>query len=235
MENQKALSVAQDAQPPAIPPRHHLNIEGLEDLTLEEDLILPRWRMIQYSSKIKGSAGEFNNNLTGEVRDHLDMIVLKVMPSRAFFNDNRQLVCLSRDGVTGSDGQLCATCPYSKWGPDRQPPACSRGYTFICLDPKDDTLCLLGALRTSVKPAKLYISQLAHLKKPPFTYITQFSTSEVDGPKGKYFVLSIALALPLNDKEREEAREQYQLLAGLSYQEVEEPISAEDFGDYEGA
>jgi len=207
--------------------RRNLDIEGLEDLTIEEDLILPRWRMVQYSSTIEGQPGQFNNNLTGEVRNHLDLVVLKITPSRARFDDERNLACMSRNGYFSTGGQSCLDCEFSQWGPNGEPPECSRGYTMICLDPRDNSLCLLGALRTSVPAVKRYNSLLAHKKRSPFHFLTRFTAQDTVGPKGKYFVLNIEL-LGENDPDKtRQYREQYQALAHVRIAEVEEPVYEE--------
>ena len=204
-------------------PRRHLQIEGMEDLTLEEDLILPRWRIVQYSSTIEGQPGQFNSNLDEELRNQLDMVVLKIAPSRVQFDDDRNLVCMSNNGHTSSRGQPCADCPAAQWGEDGEAPDCSRGYTLVCLDPRDDSLCLVGALRTSVPGMKRYNSLLVKKKRAPFTFLTRFTAADQVGPKGKYFILGIEL-LGENDPDKvAEYRQQYQALANLSISEVEKP------------
>ena len=208
-------------------PRHTLTIEGLEDLTMEEDLILPRWRIVQYSSTIEGKPGQFNNNLTGEIRDYLELVVLKVTPSRARFDDERNLVCISRNGYFSTSGQSCLDCEFSQWGPNGEPPDCSRGYTLICLDPRDDSLCLVGALRTSVPSVKRYNSLLAHKKRPPFAFLTRFTAKDTVGPKGKYFVLNLELAAENLPDKVSQYRQRYQALANVRITEAEEPIYEE--------
>jgi len=221
---EKALTRTQPAPLPAITERHYLGIEGLEDLTLEEDLVLPRWRIVQYSSTIEGKPGQFNNNLTEEVRNMLELIVLKITPSRAMFDTNRKLVCMSRNAQVSTSGKSCLGCPYAQWGANSEPPACSRGYTLICLDPKDDTMCLLGAMRTSSPPIKLYFSKLNHEKTPPFNHLTHFFAEDTVGPKGKYFVLKPKLDGELSPEDRAAAREKYLFLATVRITEVEEPV-----------
>ncbi len=219
-----STAVARERQLPAL--RRNLAIEGLEDLTVEEDLILPRWRIVQYSSTIEGTPGQFNNNLTGELRDHLDLVVLKIAPSRARFDDERKLACMSRDSYWSTSGRSCPDCPYAQWGEGGEPPACSRGYTIICFDPEDDSLCLVGALRTSVPAVKRYNSLLAHLKRPPFGFLTRFTPESTVGPKGKYFVLGVELKGENDPDKVQEYQAQYRALAHVRIAEVEEPAYA---------
>jgi len=183
---------------------------------------------VQYSSTIEGQPGQFNNNLTEELRDKLELIVLEVMPSRARFNDDCKLVCMSQDGHYSSDGKTCGGCPYARWGEDGEPPACSRGYTLVCLDPETDDLCLIGALRTSVPAVKRLNSLLAHKGQPPFAFLTRFTAKDTVGPKGKYFVLDIELQGKNAPDKVQEYRQQYQALANVRIQEVEESVYEED-------
>jgi hypothetical protein len=229
---QTALARQRPAALPTTIEKHYLSIEGLEDLTLEEDLVLPRWRIVQYSSTIEGKPGQFNNNLTEEVRSMLELIVLKITPSRAMFDANRKLVCMSRNAQVSTSGKSCLGCPYAQWGANNEPPACSRGYTLVCLDPTDDTMCLLGAMRTSVPPVKLYFSGLNHQKTPPFHHLTQFIAEDTPGPKGKYFVLKPKLNGELSPEDKAAAREKYQFLATVHITEVEEP-SYDEYGEDE--
>ena len=227
----KQVALTRTATGPQMPVlRRNLDIEGLEDLTIEEDLILPRWRMVQYSSTIEGEPGQFNNNLTGELRNQLNLVVLKVTPSRARFDEDRNLVCMSRNGHFSTGGKPCLGCQYAQWGEDGEPPACSRGYTLVCLNPQDDSLCLMGALRTSVPSVKRYNSLLAYKKRSPFCFVTRFTAQDTVGPKGKYFVLDIKLLGENAPDKLQEYRQQYLALAHVRIAEVEEPIYEEPLG-----
>jgi len=233
MDQQTALTTSASDQH-RLPARHNLAIEGLEDLTMEEDLILPRWRIVQYSSTIKGHPGQFNNNLSGEVRNHLDLVILNIPPSRARFDAERSLVCISRNGFFSTSGQPCLDCPFSQWGPDGQPPECSRGYTMICLDPRDNSLCLIGALRTSVPAVRRYNSLLAHQQRPPFSYVTRFTAQDEAGPKGKYFVLNLETLRENTPDEISQYRQRYLALANVRIAEAEEPIYEESLDEQFG-
>lgn len=229
--NERTLTTRHSAETRIMVPKRNIPIEGLEDLTLEEDLILPRWRIVQYSSTIKGQPGQFNSNLDEELRNKLDLIVLKITPSRAYFNDDRELVCASNNGHVSTRGQQCINCPDSLWGEDGEPPLCSRGYTLICLDPQDDSLCLIGALRTSVPGMKRYNSLLVKRKQPPFAFLTRFTAEDQVSPKGKYFILNIDLLGENAPDKIAEYRQQYQALANVNIVEVEEPPIGDDFDD----
>lgn len=204
-------------------PKTYLTIEGMEDLTLQEDLILPRWRLVQDSSKISDNVGWFHNNITEEVRETLDLVVLKITPSRAYFNKLRELVCMSANASFSTDGKECLGCPNAQWGDDGEPSVCKRGYTFVCLDRADDTLCLVGALSKAATPAKKYISWL-HLKKlPPFAYATQFSSVFTAYAKGDFFLLQVDVMGLQDEEDQALARDQYRALANVTISEAAEP------------
>lgn len=203
--------------------RRHLAIPGLEDLTMEEDLLLGRWRLVQYSSTIDGKPGQWNNNLTEEIRNYLELVVLKITPSRAYFSEDRKLLCMSRNGTHSMTGKPCWGCRFAQWGDEGEPSPCSRGYTMICWDPKAECLCLIGALRTGVPPVKLYFSKLHHRGIAPFQFLTRFTAREEKGDKGKYMVIQPEIVAELTKEDQERYYSLYQALATVRIVEVEEP------------
>jgi hypothetical protein len=212
--------------------RSYLTTPGLEDLTVQEDLLLGRWRLVQHSSTIDGQAGQWNNNLSEEIRNYLDLVVLKISPSRAYFDENRKLRCMSRNGTHSTSGRQCWGCPLAQWGEDGEPPPCSRGYTLICWDPTEEALCLIGALRTGVPPIRLYFSKLDRKKTPPFHFLTRFTAREEKGPKGKYMVINPEIIEELDQAKKDHYYQLYQALATVRIVEVEEP-SFDAYGEDE--
>lgn len=219
------------------------SIEGLEDLDFYQDITLGRWRLVQKMSDIEGTPGQWNNNLTGELRDILDLIVLKVSPSRAYFNDERKLVCSSRDAITALSGRDCAICPYTPWREDDEgntvQPLCGRGHTYVCWDPIDEALCLVGAHSTGVSSAKKYSGYLVHKRTPPFAISTTFTSHKETGSKGTWEQLDVVPGAPLPEDKAAEMRQMYRGLAGLTYEEVDEgesdqgPATDESAGHYQ--
>lgn len=226
--NQTALTTTVDPNTGLITRKRHLAIPGLEDLTLEEDVILPRWRLTQDSSKISDNPGIFHNNLTEEERDFLDLVVLKITPSRAYFNKLRELVCMSRNAIHSTSGQACLGCEFAQWGDDNEPSLCKRGYTFVCLDPTNKTLCLVGALSMAATSAKLYFSKLHHIRKAPYEFITQFTSEFTPYVKGDFHLLKINTIDAQTPEDLAFAMEQYQYLATVTYQEVDETTWSTD-------
>jgi len=69
---------------------------------------------------------------------------------------------------------------------------------------------------------------LAHKRQPPFAFLTRFTAKDTVGPKGKYFVLDIELQGKNAPDKVQEYSQQYQALANVRIQEVEEPVYEED-------
>ena len=198
-------------------------IEGLEDLDINRDITLGRWRLVQPVSHISGQAGEFNNNLTGEIRPNLALVVLKINPSRACFSTERKLLCTSRNAQRSLDGKDCLTCPSSQWGEDGERPGCDFGYTFLCYDPTDQAISLVGASGAAVPTARRYLGLLVTHHTPPFAHVTVFSAHEEKTEKGKWMALDITLMDSLPPDQTEKMRTLYHTLIGLTYREMEEP------------
>ena len=216
------VSTTVDPHTGVITRKRHLAIPGLEALTIEDDLILPRWRLTQDSSKISDNAGIFHNNLTEEERDFLDLVILNITPSRAYFNKLRELVCMSRNALQSTSGQNCIGCEFAQWGEDNEPSICKRGYTFVCLDLSDKSLCLVGALSKAAGSAKTYFSKLNHIRRSPYSFITRFSSEFTPYIKGDFHLLQINTIADQTPEDLAFAIEQYQYLSTVNYQEVDE-------------
>jgi hypothetical protein len=183
---------------------------------------------VQYSSTIEGRPGQWNNNLSEEIRNYLELVVLKISPSRAYFNQDRKLLCMSRNSIHSTSGRQCWGCKFAQWGQKGEPSPCSRGYTLICWDPESEKLCLIGALRTGVPPIKLYFSQLNDRQTPPFFFLTRFTAREEKGPKGKYMVIKPEILEEVPEEDKERYFSLYKALATVRIVEVEEPAWEEE-------
>src|SRR5579885_738271 len=93
-------------------------LEGLEDLG-QRDFVLPRWSLIQPTSRKEGAdehVGQFLRNIDGEFRAELLTVILKVSPTRLLWSGDpteTQPECVSRDAVTGSVYGACARCQFN--------------------------------------------------------------------------------------------------------------------------
>jgi hypothetical protein len=201
-------------------------VEGYEDLDFNEDIILPRWRLVQPTSQIEGQSGQFNHNLTDQVKQSVSMIVLRITPSRVMFNEDRQLVCYSHDGRTGLLGR-CAACPNSLWPPGAERPACGPGYTYIGMDTETEQICAISAQGASVKPCKLYHSALMLKGVPPWYVVTIWKSEKIVDTKGKYYVLAPECGEPTDEETRKRAANLARWVKSTTFREAEEPMAQE--------
>ena len=232
----------------ALAPAGHLTIEGLEGLT-SNDVILPRWSLIQPTSRKDGAdehVGQFVRNLDGVFREHLDAVVLMIQPSRLLWSadtSDRRPECYSRDGATGSVYGDCATCQFNTQANPSlvaemrnggQPRICSFGYNLIIVDDLEEkSPALLGAMGTSVRPAKTLISQFATKRQSPFASLVRVESEKQVNEKGKFYVLKFSVQRRFDDAQVAEWRDLYLNLKGATIQEVEDapgdaPVDADE-------
>lgn len=219
-----------------------LAIEGMEGLT-QRDVILPRWSLIQPTSRKPGAddhVGEFLRNLDGEYRDALDVVVLEIQPSRLLWSgdaSDTRPECFSRDGHQGSVYGACGSCAFNvSVNPDllqrlrngEPVKACQYGYTYVVVDDLEtETPALLGAMGTSVRPSKILNSQFALRKRPPFSALVHVESEKQTNERGKYYVLKLSVKEWLSTEETAHWREMYQALHGATIRDVDEEVVEE--------
>jgi hypothetical protein len=219
-------------------PAHGLALEGFEDLG-QRDIILPRWSIVQPTSQREGAdahLGQFVRNIDGEFRPALDVVLLKVSPTRLLWSGDlvdRRPECVSRDGVTGSLYGACASCAFNAQvnpGLRTDPAAkhCNYGYTLVVIDDvTEGTMALLGAMGTSVRPIKVLTTQFVQRKRPAFSGVVRFETERITNEKGKFYVLKPSIVRWLDDAETERWRKIYQTLIRSVIRDLE-PEPEED-------
>ena len=224
----------------------HFTIEGLEDLG-QRDVILPRWSVLQPTSKKEGTPGFFYRNLDAVTQPALDVAILTVKPGRLLWSGELNETipeCRSNDAITGSkerdsEGRYgeCATCWFNLWcNPDlrRQLDAgqlvkvCNFGYNLLMADTADGSLALLGAMGTSVRPIKVLVSQFAQKRRPPFSAIIHIATELQRNERGKFYVLAPKIVKWLSAEETIPWREMYLNLKGQAIKEVEEVVPGDE-------
>lgn len=202
------------------------SVEGYGNLDLQVDVTLPRWRLIQPSSKIDGGQGEFNHNLTNEVRAKIEMVIVYITPSRVEFDSERRLVCYSHDGIKGMLG-LCAQCPRSRWPEDKSAPKCGPGFTYVGMHPETAELYAISAQGKSVKAAKAYHSSLFNARMSPWAVVTEWGSKKVVD-KHKYFILTVKRTGITSEQVRETAREMAEWVKEIRFIEADEPLATHD-------
>jgi hypothetical protein len=236
---------------PSRPEPTYLTIEGMEGLTTR-DVILPRWSIIQPTSRKEGAhehVGQFHRNIDGEFRSSLEGVILLIQPSRIKWTDDissGRPDCFSRDGITGSVYGTCATCQFNvmanaelleavKAGETRQGDVCSYGYNFLLIDDVNEmTPAMLGAMGTSVRPAKLLASKFAAQRRMPCTAVVKFTSKREQNKKGNYFVLDPQIVRWMTKDEAEPWITSMRSYKGVTLRDVDEVVSEEDLAADEG-
>ncbi len=220
-------------------------IEGLEGMG-QRDVILPRWSVLQPTSKKEGTAGFFYRNLDAVTQEALDVAILKIHPSRLLWSgelNEKVPECRSNDGITGSkerdaEGRYgeCATCYFNLWcNPDlrrqmdegKPVKACNFGYNIIMADTTDESLALLGAMGTSVRPIKVLASQFVQKRRSPFSALVHIGTELQKNEKGKFYVVAPKIVRWLDAAETAKWRRLYLGVRGQEIREVEEVETVE--------
>ena len=199
-------------------------IEGMEDMG-QEDMILPRYSIVQPTSKGTGDTepGWFWNNLAKEAVNAVFAVILRVNHTRTLWSGDladKTPECSSYDGITGRTYGTCAGCQFNAWG-GKEVKYCKQGYMFLCTDPSSGEKFMIGAMGTSVRPAKLLISQFMNKRRSPFSAVIKFLTAKVEGDKGKYWVLNPSIYKWLEPHEVTGFRDEYVAMARVNIKEVE--------------
>lgn len=215
-----------------LPATGNLAIEGMESLD-QGDLILPRKTIIQATSKKEGAdehLGHFHDNLTNEMVPTIEAVILNITRTRTLWaggdGSDRKPECGSYDGISGRTYGACNECHFNPevnptlWD-EKDLKRCDRGYLFLCCDRRDGSLFLLGAMKTSVKPAKVLISSFAQKRKSPFSAVVKWETYKVIDDKGKYYVLKPSITTWLTADEANEYREMYLALRGVQVADID--------------
>lgn len=203
----------------------HAPVEGYDNLDAQVDITMPRWRLVQPTSKIEGQQGQFNHNLTGEVLDSVQMVIVYITPSRVEFNAARKLVCYSHDGITGTRG-ACAGCKQAVWPEGGGAPKCGPGYTYIGMHPSTAELYAITAQGKSAGPAKAYHSSLFTARLSPWAVITEWRSKMVTDAKGKYYILTPKRTGITDEQVRETAREMAEWVKTIRFVEADEPLAS---------
>lgn len=208
-----------------------LGLEGMEGLD-QSDLILPRKTIVQPTSKKEGAdehLGHFHDNLTNEMVPNIEAVILQISKARTLWSgdlNETKPECASYDGTAGRTYGTCAECQFNTdvnpglWESNDMK-RCNRGYLLLCVDRKDGTMFLLGAMGTSVKPAKILISQFVQKKRSPFSALVRFETVKIVDDKGKYFVLKPFIVKQLTAEETAEYREMHLALKGVQIADID--------------
>ncbi len=195
--NATALATTSQNVPAIIPEiPAELSMEGMEDIG-RDDLMVPRARVLQPTSKLEGKTGEFHFNLTGTTKKMIRAVLLRVQKGRVLWNPDDLAaapVCASDDAIHPRSGGLhsgnypCAKCPKAQWGTDNTPPACSATYNFLAADVEDENAPFMISLsKTSLKHGKRILSVFVLKHKPLYSGAVLIMSTLVTSDKGKWY------------------------------------------------
>lgn len=153
-------------------------------------LTLPRLRS-DFGRNGKG----WVDDLTGEAKDHLSIVILAYPPTRQFWlksiddGEPGPPDCRSVDmvvplpDVPDRQAPACASCPHSQWRTDeegeRVKPRCQESVNVIAFDTEVGQFVWLRFAGTGLKPFGKYISALASRQNlPSFAVITEVTLKE---------------------------------------------------------
>lgn len=221
----------------------HVDLPGFEDLE-QRDLVVPRWRLIQGSARdleLKKHAGGWVRNLDSEIREQLDVVILKVSPNRLLWSgdsSDTRPECMSRDCRTGSVYGACGACQFNidanprlleqmaeareKRKPELRPKVCQRVYNLVAVDVDDDSMALIGAHGTSMKPMKVLFSQFVNKKKPSYAAVVRFAAKGETNDFGSYYVVAPQIVRWLSPEEIADYAERQAILSNVNVVEVED-------------
>lgn len=200
--NETAIATTSQNVPATIPeiPADY-SMEGMDGID-RSDLMVPRARVIQPTSKLEGDAGWFHFNLSGMAKKTVVAVLLRIQKGRVLWNPDDLAaapVCASDDDKMPRPGGTytgpCVDCQMSKWGADNAPPPCSQTYNFLAADTEDDNAPFMMSLsKTSLKHAKRIISVFVLKHKPLYSGPVRIMSNLVTSDKGKWYEVTFTPA-----------------------------------------
>jgi hypothetical protein len=171
---------------------------------MPSDLVLPRLRIQQPTSKGEARPGTFVDALTGQEHGELRVTFLRVTRGRVLWVEGfDEPQCKSRDGrvpdprvehppsdrcTAEHAGRLKPVCPQAQWGPNDQKPACHETMTLLGINVADGAPFLLAVHGSALKSARKFISAVALRRRNLRDASITLRLSACDGRQGKYYV-----------------------------------------------
>jgi len=175
------------------------------------DMVIPRLKIQQPTSKGDASPGTFVDSLTGEWRESADVVFLFATKGRVLWDRDdksaKEPLCKSNDGfvpdpgikeplnnccATGDGGRYVEVCKEAKWYQDNNgkgiKPACSMTITLVGVGADAGTPFMLSLHGTSIKPTKRFMSAIMLRRIPVRAARVKLSLRRMEGDKGVYYV-----------------------------------------------
>ncbi len=177
---------------------------GAVDSLTASDVVMPRYKLIQNTSR-KGTPGKWVSTTAPEEElDALSIVILDISSYRVMFPEQGQgdrPLCRSNDGLSKSDVNgvgdgNCENCRYSVWSKDPTTgrnikPRCSSGYTLlgiILLPDGTQTPGMASLKGAAIRPLKQYFTRMKTRNIPSFAYITNITAAPKVNDLGRFFV-----------------------------------------------
>lgn len=200
-------------------------------------LSLPRLRS-DFGKNGKG----WIDDLSGEAKDHLSIVILAYPPSRQFWlkgidegepgpPDCRSLdMFVPLDDVPAKQADACLSCPHSQWKADadgeRIKPKCQESVNVIAFDTEVGQFCWLRFGGTALKPFGKYISALmARQNLPSYAVVTEITLKEETRGSLQWYVPIFSLGDALTPADVAPMREVAEK-AMKAYEQVTEEMDA---------
>lgn len=171
---------------------------GALDSLGQKDIIMPRYRLIQNTSK-SGTPGKWVSNLSPENElDELVLVILHISNYRTYFppkgENNDKPLCRSNDGYTKSDplgigDGNCDTCRYAQWAKGQKPP-CFAGYTILGLiiNPDGVEPCMVSLKGSAIKVCRSFFTRMKTKGISSLAYKVHIRSESVVNDKGRFFL-----------------------------------------------
>ncbi len=184
------------------------DVEGVDTLG-REDMSIPRLELVQAQSDVPDAdqhLGQWYNTLTGEYKKTVKAVLLSLGMGRAAFprdfSRDSEPLCASDDGIVArpeyagaivTDTKLnitaeiqgeCATCIFSRFGPNGEAPLCPKAYVYAMLDIESGLPFVVRMQRTATRAAKQIntIAKMQGRKK-----LIVLSSKKVQSDTGNYY------------------------------------------------
>lgn len=198
-ETEETLPAVQEsaevATIPDIP--EELAMAGLEAMD-SSDLVLPRARVLQPTSKLDGERGHFHFNLTGECKPQIKAVLVDFTKTRVYWSDTLgdRPFCASDDtrapraDYAGKYADACETCPWAQRVND-EPSACQLHYNFLAVDLEDNTPFIITLHGKSIQHAKAILTYFRIKKRALFEEPVIITSVDSKNDKGRFYEITI--------------------------------------------
>lgn len=182
---------------------------GLEQL-YQDDLVIPRVAVVQPTSR-EGTPGRLRSNLTGDERETIDLVVLRVQRGKVLWSATlgEDPVCKSNDGLVPASSvehpqsdrccvvagrHLKPVCPGAAWRPSNgnggrlAPPTCRDTYSVIALDLATESPFMMALHGSGLRAVRVFRTVLLQRRLNIYDAACTLRLRKQTNGKGSYYV-----------------------------------------------